>query len=265
MRGYVAQASGKNQDVLHLHEERPLTVEDQQALALASQLVSQDSQMTFQQDQPGIMGLVQKVQQIQQNQMEQAMMADPTANMLLKTQMAETQRKMAEFQQQSQLDVAKNKQEYEIKVAQLEQKVQELTAKYRTQTELDAQRNATDIALANIKNAAKERIAEIGAHREMERQQEMLRHEQDLSAMEAIQTAENDIRQHGLAVRKQVFEQQAQQVQQAIDAQQSQQQHIQALQQAQQQHEQGLQQAAEQHAQQMQMQQQQQPPQEEQI
>ena len=265
MRGYVAQASGKNQDVLHLHEERPLTVEDQQALALASQLVSQDSQMTFQQDQPGIMGLVQKVQQIQQNQMEQAMMADPTANMLLKTQMAETQRKMAEFQQQSQLDVAKNKQEYEIKVAQLEQKVQELTAKYRTQTELDAQRNATDIALANINNAAKERIAEIGAHREMERQQEMLRHEQDLSAMEAIQTAENDIRQHGLAVRKQVFEQQAQQVQQAIDAQQAQQQHIQALQQAQQQHEQRLQQAAEQHAQQMQMQQQQQPPQEEQI
>ena len=157
-------------------------------------------------------------------------------------------------------------QDFQLRVAELQQEVQDLQTKYTTQTNIDNQRNATNIAMANINNAAKERIAEIGAHREMERQQEMLRHEQDLSAMEAIQTAENDIRQHGLAVRKQVFEQQAQQVQQAIDAQQAQQQHIQALQQAQQQHEQGLQQAAEQHAQQMQMQQQQQqPPQEEQI
>ena len=73
-------------------------------------------------------------------------------------------------------------------------------------------------------------------------------HEQNMSAVEAIQAAENDIRQHGLAVQQQAFEQRAQQVQNAIE-----------MQRAQQEHEQGLQQAAEQHAQQMQQQQEQQP------
>jgi hypothetical protein len=205
----------------------------------------------------GINGLIQKVQQMQQAQQQNAMMADPTAQVLLKTQMAETQRKMQEFQQKSQMDVSKAQQDYQIKIAQLEQKVQELTAKYTTQSNIDSQRNATDIALANINNSAKERIAAITSGAQFDIQQQQLEHEQNMSAIEAIRAAEGDIRQHGLAVQQQAFEQQAQQVQKAIDMQQAQQQHIQGLQQAQQQHEQGLQQSAEQHAQQMQQMQQQ--------
>ena len=237
MRAQIASAS-RGEDYMKLHEERPLSLENQQALSLAAQLVSQDSQITFQADQPGIQQLMQKVQQMQQMQQQNAMLSDPTAQVLLKTQMAETQRKQAEFQQRAQLDAARDKQNYEIKIAQLEQKVQELTAKYNTEQQLDAQKNATDIALANINNASKERIAEINHGSALEQQQIMLQHEQDISAMEAIRAAEQDIRQHGLQVRQDMFQQEAdktlQQVQAANQAALAQQQHDNAMQQQQQ-------------------------------
>ena len=75
-----------------------------------------------------------------------------------------------------------------------------------------------------------------------------MENEQNLSALQAIQTAEADIRQHGLAVREQAFQQQAQQVQAAIAAEQQARQtnleHQAALQQADQAHQQALQQQA---------------------
>ena len=112
--------------------------------------------------------------------------------------------------------------------------------------------------MANINNAAKERVAMITAQAQMSQQQVALDAEQNQSAMEAINAANTDIRQHGLAVQQQAFDQQAQMVQQQIEAQQAQQQHQQQLQQAAEQHAQGLQQADQQHQQQMaQMQQQQ--------
>ena len=257
MRAYVAQASG-GKDTLDLHQEKPLDLDAQQALALASQMVGQDAQQNMAQYVQQIQALAQKVAQAQQHQQEAAANADPTAQVLLKTQMAETQRKQQESQMQMQFNNQKQSQEYQLKIAELQQKVQELQAKYSTQTNIDSQRNATDIAMANINNAAKERVAMITAGAQMNQQQAQLEAEQNMSAMEATTAAENDIRQHGLAVQQQAFEQQAQQVQKQIEMQQGQQQHAQELQQNAQQHAQGLQQADQQHQQQMaQMQQQQ--------
>ena len=252
MRSYVAQASLKNEDVLHLHEEKPLTLEDQQALALASQMVSEDSMMTFQAAQPAIMGLVQKVQQLHQAQIEQQALADPTANVLMKTQMAETQRKSQEAQAYMQQEMQKQQQNFQLEVAKLQQQVQELQAKYSTQSNIDSQRNATDIALANINNAAKERIATITTGAQMDLQQQQLEHEQNLSAFEAIKAAEGDIREHGLAVQQQQFEQQAAQVDQQIEARRAEQQHRQQLTQAAQKHAMDMMQAQQQHNQAMQ-------------
>ena len=257
MRAYVAQASG-GKDTLDLHQEKPLDLDAQQALALASQMVGQDAQQNMTQYVQQIQALAQKVAQAQQHQQESAASADPTAQVLLKTQMAETQRKQAESQARMQLDNQKQSQEYQLKIAELQQKVQELQAKYSTQTNIDSQRNATDIAMANINNAARERVAMITAGAQMNQQQAQLDAEQNASAMDATIAAENDIRQHGLAVQQQAFEQQAAQVQKQIEMQQGQQQHAQQLQQNAQQHAQGLQQADQQHQQQMaQMQQQQ--------
>ena len=217
MRAYVAHAAG-GEDTLRLHEEKPLKAEDQQALALAAQMVSQDSQVTFQADQPGIQGLIQKVQQAQQAQREQLLNNDPTAQVLLKTQMAETQRKTQEFQSRMQSELQKAQQDYQLKVADLQRKVEELQTKYQAQSEIDSQRNATDIALANINNASKERIAEINAGSEMSALQAQLQHEQDMNAIEAIQAAEQDIRQHGLAIEQANFEQKAKQIHAVVDA-----------------------------------------------
>ena len=232
MRSYVAQASG-GEDVLELHQEKPLDQKAQKALALASQMVNQDSQQAMGQYVQQIQELAQKVQQAQQQQQQSAAMADPTAAAIVKTQMAETERKTQETQQRMQADLQKAQQSYELKVAELQQKVQELQAKYQTQTDIDNQRNATDIAMANINNAAKERIALIQAQIGLDQQQQQLEHEQNLSAIDAIAAADADIRSHGLAIEQQNFQQQAEHVKSVIETQQqaalAQQQHEQQM------------------------------------
>jgi len=250
MRGMVAQATG-GKDTLELHQEKPLDKEAQQALALASQMVNQDSQQELGQYIQQIQALAQKVAQAQQAQQQQMLGQDPTANVILQTQMAETKRKAEESAARMQLENQKQQQDYQIKIAELQQKVQELQAKYQTQSNIDSQQNAKDIALANINNAAKERVAMITAGAQMDQQQAQLEHEQNMSALEATMAAEQDIRQHGLAVQQQAFEQQAAQVQNAIELQQAQQQHEQEIAQAAQQHQQGLMQSDQQHQQQM--------------
>ena len=234
MRGMVANASG-GKDVLELHQEKPLDKPAQQALALASQAVNKDSQQELGQYVQQIQALAQKVQQAQQQQAQSAAMNDPTAAAIVKTQMAETQRKTQETQAKMQAELQSSQQDYQLKVAELQQKVQELQAKYSTQTNIDNQRNATDIAMANINNAAKERIAMITAGSQMDQQQAQLEHEQNLSAIDAIQASDTDIRQHGLAIQQQAFQAQADQVAQQAEAQKqaalAQQQHEQQVQQ----------------------------------
>ena len=218
MRAYVAEATG-GEDSLKLNEERPLTLEDQQALALASEMVSQDAQVTFSQAQPMILQLAQKVQQAQKAAAENAASKDPTAQVLLKTQMAETQRKAQEAQARMQQDMAKQQQEYQLKVAELQRKVQELSTKYGVQSEIDSQKNSTDIALASINNASRERVAAMNAGAQLDGMQMQLEAEQAQSAIQAINTADEDIRKHGLAIEEQAFQKQAEVVQAAIEAQ----------------------------------------------
>lgn len=218
MRAYVAEATG-GEDSLKLNEERPLTLEDQQALALASEMVSQDAQVTFSQAQPMILQLAQKVQQAQKAAAENAAAKDPTAQVLLKTQMAETQRKAQEAQARMQQDMAKQQQEYQLRVAELQRKVQELSTKYGVQSEIDSQKNSTDIALASINNASRERVAAMNAGAQLDGMQMQLEAEQAQSAIQAINTADEDIRKHGLAIEEQAFQKQAEVVQAAIEAQ----------------------------------------------
>ena len=216
MRAYVAEATG-GQDTLELNKEKPLTLEDQQALALAAEMVSMDAQTTFQTAQPMIQELAQKVQEAQKSKLEQAMNSDPAASALMKTQMAETQRKTQEFQMKMQTEVQRMQQEYQIKVAELQQKVQELVAKYQTQSDIDSQKNSTNIVTANINNASREHIAAMQAGAQQNALQAQLAQEQAMSAIEAINTADEDIRKHGIAIEQQAFQQQAQAVQQALD------------------------------------------------
>ena len=275
MRGYVAKA-GNGKDKLELHKEKTLDADAQKAIALASRMVDNDAKTNLAPYIQQIQALAQKVAQAQQAQQQSAMMSDPTAAVIMQTQMAETKRKAAEAQTQAQFDAQKQQQDYQLKIAELQQKVQELQAKYSTQTNIDNQRNATDVAMANINNAAKERVAMISAKASLDQTQKQLEADQNMSAMEAINAANVDIRQHGLAVQQQQFEQQAQQVQNQIEAQKAQQEqaqqaqahqqevaqqaqlHQQGLQQTDQQHQQALQQAQQQHEQQLQQQQEQQ-------
>ena len=258
MRAYVAQAAG-GKDTLDLHQEKPLDIEAQQALALASQMVGQDAQQNLAQYVQQIQALAQKVSQAQQSQQQNAAAADPTAQVILKTQMAETQRKQAESQAKMQMEMQQDQQTYQLKIAELQQKVAELQTKYQTQTAIDANRNATQIAMADINNASRERVASIAAQAGLNSDQMAMAHEQNLTALEASHQAQQDIRQHGLEIEQQQFQKQAEQVQQQISAQQQAQQqaqgaqqqaqqsgleHAQTLQQNDQQHQQALEQQA---------------------
>jgi len=234
MRGYVAHAAGGH-DSLELHQEKPMDQEAQQALAIASQMVNEDSQQQMMPFVQQIQALAQKVQQAAQQKQEAAAMADPQAAAFLKTQMAETERKAKEAQAKMQADLQKSQQDYELKIKEMEQQVQELVAKYQTQSDIDSQRNAKDIAMANINNAAKERVAMIQANAQLNQQQAQLMHEQNKSAFEATRASEQDIRQHGIAVQQQFFQAQADQQKQQLELEKqallADQQHRQALEQ----------------------------------
>ena len=224
MRAYVAHAA-QGKDPFSLNEEKPLDQPAQQAIALASQMVDQDSQQILAPYMQQINALAQKVSKMHEQQQQKAMSSDPTANVIMQTQMAETKRKADESQAKMQQDNAQNQQEYQIKIAELQQKMQELQAKYDTQTKIDSNRNATQIAMADLNNSSRERIAEISAQAGLSSDQLAMQHEQDQTALMASQEAQSDIRQHGLEVQQMAFDQQAQAAQQqAQHAQEAQQQ-----------------------------------------
>jgi len=258
MRKLVAQASG-GKDVLDLHAEKAIDQDAQQALALASQMANEDAMQNMQDITQQVNALAQKVAQMQQAQQQNAAAQDPTAQVILKTQMAETQRKASEAQSNLQFEMQKEQQAYQIKVAELQQKIQDLQIKYSTQSQIDSQRNATQIAMADINNSSRERVASIAAQAGLTSDQMAMAHEQNQTALEASHQAQMDINQHGLQIEQQQFQHQAQIAQQA--AQQARQQGVQ-IQQSAQDHQQAMQQQdqAHQHAlEQMQAQPQQQP------
>jgi len=217
MRAYVAQASG-GRDTLELHQEKPLDLEAQQALALASQMVGQDSQMIMQPYVQQIQQLAQKVQQAKEAQLQQAASADPTAQVILKTQMAETQRKQAESQAKMQIEQAKSQQDYELKLAELQRKVMELQSKYEVQTELDNQKNSTNVAINSMNNSSRERVAAMQAQLQITNQEMALAQEQARLGIQAVNEAEKDIRQHGIEIEKQQFISDAEIAKQAVQA-----------------------------------------------
>jgi hypothetical protein len=236
MRAYVAQAAG-GRDALELNQEKPLDIEAQQALALASDMVTQDSQQSMQAFLPEIQQLAQKVQQAQQARQQQMAESDPTAQVILKTQMAETQRKQAESQARMQIDTEKSKQDYQLRIAELQRQVAELETKYSTQSDIDSNKNATQIALADINNSSRERVAAIAAQAGLTADQMALVHEQNQTAMQASQAAQKELTQHGLEIERQAFMQQAEQTKFQLD-------HAAKMQQNDQMHQQTLQQLA---------------------
>ena len=246
MRACVAEAAG-GKDVLDLHAEKPIDQDAQMALALASKMVNEEAMQNMATITQQVNALAQKVAQAQQAQQQAAAAQDPTAQVILKTQMAETQRKASEAQQSLQFEMQKEQQAYQIKVAELQQKIQDLQTKYSTQSQIDSQRNATQIAMADINNSSRERVASIAAQAGLTSDQMAMAHEQNQTALEASHQAQMDINQHGLAIEQQAFQHQAQIAQQA--AQQARQQGVQ-MQQSAQDHQQDMQQAdqAHQHA-----------------
>jgi hypothetical protein len=232
MRNYVSHAAG-GEDAFKLNEERKLDQAAQEALAMAAQLVNEDAQKTFAPITPIIQQLVQQMQQAKQSQMQQAAMADPTSQALVQTQMAETKRKTEEAQAKFQLEREKMQAEMADKVRDMQAKLAEVQAKLGLEQQLAVQDNAARVAIADINNASKERVAQISAKQALDAQQQQQQHQQNQTALEAESQAYADLRKHGLdesraeqdrahqasmQAQQQLMQQQQQQAQQAHEA-----------------------------------------------
>ena len=197
MRNYVSHAAGGT-DAFKLNEERKLDKEAQEALAFAAQLVSQDSQQVFQAINPIIQQLSQQLQQAKQAMAQNALLSDPTSQALIQTQMAETKRKAEEMQAKLQLEREKMQAEMADKVRDMEAKMAEVQAKLGLEQQMADQDNAARVAIADINNASKERVAMIAAKVQLDQQQLDQQHQQNQTALEAEAQAHADLRKHGL-------------------------------------------------------------------
>jgi len=197
MRNYVSHAAG-GEDAFKLNEERKLDQAAQEALAMAAQLVNQDAQTTFKGINPIVQQMMQQMQQNKQSQMQSAAMADPTSQALIQTQMAETKRKTEEAQAKFQLEREKMEAEMADKVRDMQAKLAEVQAKLGLQQQLADQDNAAKVAIADINNASKERVAMINADQALSAQQVQQQHSQEMTALEAESQAYADLRKHGL-------------------------------------------------------------------
>jgi hypothetical protein len=197
MRKYVSHAAG-GEDAFKLNEERKLDPEAQQALSFAAQLVSQDSQQVFAPINPIIQQMSQQLQQAKQSQAQAALMSDPTSQALIQTQMAETKRKSEEMQAKMQLEREKMQAEMADKVRDMQAKLAEIQAKLGLEQQMADQDNAARVAIADINNASKERVAMISAKMQLDQQQIDQQHQQNQTALEAEAQAHADLRKHGL-------------------------------------------------------------------
>jgi hypothetical protein len=206
MREYLRKANPSGGD-FDIHEEHSHDATEQQAIAVASQLVAQDAQQAFAKAGPVIQQIVQQVQQMQQSM--NSMPTDPNAKALLQAQQMDTQAKAQTAQAKLQLDAATKQAEQQHKLMQLQLQYQELQAKYQASQQDKELEFAKQIALADVNNASRERIeaAKLGAISDDTLIQ--LQHEQAMTAMQAEQDAQNALRDH--SVQQQQQEVQAQQ------------------------------------------------------
>jgi hypothetical protein len=167
-------------------------------LALASQMVNQDAQQVFAGVTPIIGKLVEQMQQAKQAQMQQMAASDPAAQALLQTQIAETKRKTEEATAKFQLEREKMQAEMADKIRDMQATMAEMQAKLGLEQQLASQDNAARVAIADINNASKERVAMITAGAQLDGMQLQQQHAQELTALEAETQAHADLRQHGL-------------------------------------------------------------------
>jgi hypothetical protein len=117
-----------------------------------------------------------------------------------------------------QMDQQKSQQDYEIKLAELQRKVLELQSKYEVQTELDNQKNSTNVAINSMNNSSRERVAALQAQAQLSAQEVALAQEQAMLGIQAVNEAEKDIRQHGIEIERQQLVNDADVTKQAIQA-----------------------------------------------
>jgi hypothetical protein len=84
------------------------------------------------------------------------------------------------------------------KIRDMQAAMAEVQAKLGLEQKLAEQDNAARVAIADINNASKERVAMIAAGAQLSNQQLQQQHAQEMTALEAETQAYADLRQHGL-------------------------------------------------------------------
>ena len=217
---FVKLDDTEGEDIFDLHRERPLTVQEQQSLAMMVQSkVSQHIQDTMGAYLPMIGQLHEKASKLQKAAQESAMLTDPSAAVLLKTEQAklqfEQERTKGEFAAKSKEQEMK----FQTEIDKLIAKYDELASKAEADDQLDSNKNATAVAIASMNNAAKERLEQIKLSQQATAEQMALEHERNMAATTAAQQAQAELQTHGLDMEKQSAASEAQQAQTQLEQQ----------------------------------------------
>ena len=217
IRLQVKQDDEGGEDIFDLHEEKALSTMDQQSIMMTALKVHEANKDVFAEFMPQIEQLQKAASEAAKSAQERALMSDPSAAALVKT---ETD-KLAFQSQQMQGEMAMKKQELEqdfaAKVQDLQTKVDELLAKYNSEKEIDENKNATAISIAALNNESRERVEGIKLGVQADQLQAQLEQERNMLGAQAALESRKAIEQHGMDVQKQNIDIEAQRTAQQLD------------------------------------------------
>lgn len=217
---FVKMDDADSEDIFELHRERPLSKLEQQSLAMMIQSkVSEHVQDTMKEYIPLIAQLQEKASKLQQAHQESAMMADPSAAVLLKTEQFKLQFQQEQAKGEFGLKAKELEVKFQTEIDKLAAKYDEIASKAEADDQLDGAKNATALAIASMNNESHERIEQIKIAQAASADQMQLEHERNMAATVAAQQAQQELQTHGLDMEKQEAANQAQQAQTQLEQQ----------------------------------------------
>ena len=217
IRLQVKQDDTGGEDIFDLHEEKALSVMDQQSIMMTALKVHEANGDVFAEFAPTIEQLQKAASSAAKSAQERAMMSDPSAGALIMTEKQKLEFETKRVEAEMAIKKQELEQDFAAKVQDLQTKVDELIAKYQTDKQLDENKNATAISIASLNNESRERVEGIKLGQQADAMQAQLEQERNMLGAQAALESRKAIEQHGMDVQKQNIDIEAQRTAQQLD------------------------------------------------
>ncbi len=213
MRDAVKRDDPQGDDIFDLHEEKPLSIMAQQSIMMIATKVSEQNKDLFTDILKCISELQQKVAKAEQGKQQNIINSDPASAVLMQTSKEKLAFEAQKAQQDSQLRQAENAAKAQTELGNLGNKVDELQGKLETDRMVDANKNATAVAISAMNNESRERTEAIKLGVQATSELAAYEHERMMAANAAVTQAQQQMQVHGLDIEKQNMQNQHELVQ----------------------------------------------------